>query len=107
MFRKLAIAVITAWAALLETVADAIAATLPPPAADSPRLRVVAPGRLWGLTNNGTASGVKGLRTGALTPLAVPMWVAPEGPGSCNGLIAVGGTGGGLALLCGLCRWSS
>ena len=46
MFRKLAIAVITAWAALLETVADAIAATLPPPAADSPRLRVVAPGRL-------------------------------------------------------------
>ena len=30
MFRKLAIAVITAWAALLETVADAIAATLPP-----------------------------------------------------------------------------
>jgi len=46
MFRKLAIAVITAWAALLETVADAIAATLPPPAADSPRLRVVATGRL-------------------------------------------------------------
>jgi len=46
MFRKLAIAVITAWAALLETVADAIAATLPPPAAGSPRLRVVATGRL-------------------------------------------------------------
>ena len=46
MFRKLVIAVITAWAALLETVADAIEATLPPPAADSPRLRVVAPGRL-------------------------------------------------------------
>ena len=46
MFRKLAIAVITAVAAILETVADAIAATLPPPAADSPRLRVVAPGRL-------------------------------------------------------------
>lgn len=46
MFRKLAIAVITALAALLETVADAIAATLPPPAADSPRLRVVASGRL-------------------------------------------------------------
>ena len=46
MFRKLAIAVITAWTALLETVADAIAATLPPPAADSPRLRVVASGRL-------------------------------------------------------------
>jgi hypothetical protein len=46
MFRKLAIAVITAWAALLETVADAIAATLPPPAAASPRLRVVATGRL-------------------------------------------------------------
>ena len=47
MFRKLVIAVITAWAALLETVADAIEATLPPPAADSPRLRVVAPGRLY------------------------------------------------------------
>jgi hypothetical protein len=46
MFRKLVIAAITAWAALLETVADAIEATLPPPAADSPRLRVVAPGRL-------------------------------------------------------------
>jgi hypothetical protein len=46
MFRKLVIAVITAWAALLETAADAITATLPPPAADSPRLRVVAPGRL-------------------------------------------------------------
>jgi hypothetical protein len=46
MFRKLVIAVITAWAALLETVADAIEATLPPPAADSPRLRVVAPVRL-------------------------------------------------------------
>ena len=45
MFRKLVIAVITAWAALLETVADAIEATLPPPAADSPRLRVVASGR--------------------------------------------------------------
>ena len=46
MFRKLVIAVITAVAALLETVADAITATLPPPAADSPRLRVVASGRL-------------------------------------------------------------
>jgi hypothetical protein len=46
MFRKLAIAVITAVAALLETVADAITATLPPPTADSPRLRVVASGRL-------------------------------------------------------------
>jgi len=46
MFRKLAIAVITAWAALLETAADAIAATLPPPAAGGPRLRVVAAGRL-------------------------------------------------------------
>ena len=46
MFRKLAIAVITAVVALLETVADAITATLPPPAADSPRLRVVTPGRL-------------------------------------------------------------
>ena len=45
MFRKLAIAVITAWAALLETAAAAIAATLPPPAAASPRLRVVASGR--------------------------------------------------------------
>jgi hypothetical protein len=46
MFRKLVIAVITAAAALLETVADAITATLPPPASDSPRLRVVAPRRL-------------------------------------------------------------
>jgi hypothetical protein len=46
MFRKLAIAVITAWAALLETVADAIAATLPPPTVGSPRLRLVATGRL-------------------------------------------------------------
>ena len=36
MFRKLAIAVITAVAALLETLADAIVATLHPPAADSP-----------------------------------------------------------------------
>ncbi len=46
MFRKLVIAVITAVAAILETVADAIVATLPPPAADSPRLRLVASGRL-------------------------------------------------------------
>jgi len=46
MFRKLVIAVITAVAAILETAADAIAATLPPPAADGPRLRVVASGRL-------------------------------------------------------------
>jgi len=46
MFRKLVIAFITAVAALLETAADAIAATLPPPTVDSPRLRVVAPGRL-------------------------------------------------------------
>ena len=46
MFRKLLIAVITAWAALLETVADAIAATLPPPTVGSPRLRLVATGRL-------------------------------------------------------------
>lgn len=45
MFRKMVIAGITAWAAILETTADAIAATLPPPAADSPRLRVAAPGR--------------------------------------------------------------
>ena len=45
MFRKMVIAVITAWAAILETTADAIAATLPPPAADSPRPRVAAPGR--------------------------------------------------------------
>jgi hypothetical protein len=37
MFRKLVIAVITAWASILETTADAIAATLPPPAADRPR----------------------------------------------------------------------
>jgi hypothetical protein len=46
MFRKLVMAVITAVAAILETAADAIAATLPPPAADGPRLRVVASGRL-------------------------------------------------------------
>ena len=46
MFRKLAIAVITAVAGLLETMADAIAATLPPPTVDSPRLRLVTPGRL-------------------------------------------------------------
>jgi hypothetical protein len=46
MFRRLVIAVITAVATLLETAADAIAATLPPPTVDSPRLRVVAPGRL-------------------------------------------------------------
>ena len=44
MFRKLVIAVITAVAAILEAAADAIAATLPPPAADGPRLRVVASG---------------------------------------------------------------
>ena len=46
MFRIFVIAVITMVAAILETAADAIAATLPPPAADSPRLRVVASGRL-------------------------------------------------------------
>ena len=47
MFRKFVIAVITAMAAILETAADAIAATLPPPpAVDRPRLRVVASGRL-------------------------------------------------------------
>jgi hypothetical protein len=45
MFRKFVIAVITAWAAILETAADAIAATLPPPAANSPRLRLVASGK--------------------------------------------------------------
>jgi len=42
MFRKFFIAVITAVAAILETAADAIAATLPRPVADSARLRVVA-----------------------------------------------------------------
>ena len=47
MFRKFVIAVFTAAAAILETAADAIAATLPPPAADGPRLRLVASGRLW------------------------------------------------------------
>jgi hypothetical protein len=46
MFRKLVIAFVTAVAAILETAADAIAATLPPPAADSPRLRVVASGEV-------------------------------------------------------------
>jgi len=47
MFRKFVIAVFTAVAAILETAADAIAATLPPPAAYGPRLRLVASGRLW------------------------------------------------------------
>ena len=47
MFRIFVIAVITTMAAILETAADAIAATLPPPAADTPRLRVVTSGRLW------------------------------------------------------------
>jgi len=47
MFRKFLIAVFTAAATLLETAADAIAATLPPPAADGPRLRLVASRRLW------------------------------------------------------------
>lgn len=46
MFRIFVIAVITMVAGILETAADAIAATLPPPAADSPRLRVVTSGRL-------------------------------------------------------------
>jgi len=46
MFRKFVIAVFTAVASILETAADAIAATLPPPAADGPRLRLVASGRL-------------------------------------------------------------
>ena len=46
MFRSFVIAVIVTMAAVLESVADAIAATLPPPAADGPRLRVVASGRL-------------------------------------------------------------
>jgi len=45
MFRMFVLAVITAMAAILETAADAIAATLPPPAADRPRLRLVASGR--------------------------------------------------------------
>ena len=45
MFRRLVIAVITAVAALLETAADAIAATLPLPPSTSPA-RVVASGRL-------------------------------------------------------------
>lgn len=45
MFRKFVIAVLTAVATILQTAADAIAAT-PPPAADTPRLRVVASGRL-------------------------------------------------------------
>ena len=46
MFRRFFIAVIITMAAILETAADAIAATLPPPATDRPRLRVVASGRL-------------------------------------------------------------
>jgi hypothetical protein len=43
------------------------------------------------LSNNGTASGDSELRAARLPPLAVRMWVAPGGAGSCNGLIAVGG----------------
>jgi hypothetical protein len=48
MLRIFVIAVITAMAAILETAADAIAATLPAPAPDTdrPRLRVVASGML-------------------------------------------------------------
>ena len=65
MFRKLLIAVITTVAALLETMADAIAVTLPPPAADTPRLRVVASGRLCPGCSFVTAS-------------AGPVFVSPE-----------------------------
>jgi hypothetical protein len=46
MLRIFVIAVITAMAAILETAADAIAATLPAPAPDRPRLRLVASGSL-------------------------------------------------------------
>jgi len=46
MLRIFVIAVITAVAAILETAADAIAATLPAPAPERPRLRVVESGRL-------------------------------------------------------------
>ncbi len=77
MFRRLVIAVITAWAAILETVADAIVATLPPPAADSPRLRVVAPGRLclrllMGVTASVSASAWRRQVSGG--PAARPSW---------------------------------
>ena len=63
MFRKLLISVLTTWAALLETAADAIVATLPPPTADSPRLRVVAPVRLCpqaGIGIGGNRAGIDG-----------------------------------------------
>ena len=44
MFRKFVITVLTAQAAILGAAADALAETLPPPppAADTPRLRLVA-----------------------------------------------------------------
>ena len=46
MFRRFVIAFIVTMAAILESAADAIAATLPPPDTDRPRLRVVASGML-------------------------------------------------------------
>ncbi len=47
MFRKFVITVLTAQAAVLGAAADAIAETLPPsPAADTPRLRLIASRRL-------------------------------------------------------------
>ncbi len=84
MFRKLAIVVITAVAALLETLADAITATLPPPAADSPRLRVVAPGRLFALSRHPdkTNLGYSAKRSGSAEARIMPgrRRVTGEGP---------------------------
>ncbi len=59
MFRSFVIAVIITMAAILETAADAIAATLPPPATDSPRLRLVASGRLWPRDAPGKRGGLR------------------------------------------------
>ena len=66
MFRKLVIAVITAWAALLETVADAIEATLPLPP-------LTVPGCGW-LRPGGYASGCSSCHslTTARLPLSAP-----------------------------------
>jgi hypothetical protein len=68
MFRKLLIAVIATMAALLETMADAIAATLPPPAPDRPRLRVAASGRLCPGCSSVTASVSPAARSASPAP---------------------------------------